>query len=162
MPDETRCASVKTRPGVEAFKTFVMQHLGGGAGNIKRACGPKSGHSSARAWDWSVPPEDASKADALVDWLLADNAEMFRRAGLAYLIWDREIFSPGRGLHAYHGASPHKDHVHFSFGDRGAEGRTSFYTETPGVLPPRSSSWAGPALGLLAGAASWWLVRGLS
>jgi hypothetical protein len=118
------------------------------------------------------PPQRA-KADELIDWLLRDGAEMFRRAGLRYVIWDKRVWSTlTQDWRPYDGyapdgscpkppcRNPHVDHVHFSFGLEGAAGATSFYDwlrggrpaelpvapETPKALPVA----VGFALGLAA------------
>lgn len=35
--------------------------------------------------------------------------------GVSYVIWNRNIWTPGRGWHPYSGPNPHTDHVHVSF-----------------------------------------------
>lgn len=35
--------------------------------------------------------------------------------GVSYVIYNHQIWSPGRGWHPYHGPNPHTDHVHVSF-----------------------------------------------
>lgn len=173
---EAECTSDRERPGVAAFRDFVLRHQGGGWGNSWRPCnasGRPSGHYSARAWDWMIradDPVERAAADELVDWLLANDGEMFRRAGLLYLVWNRQSWAgyrpEGDRLRTYTRANPHTDHVHFSFSPEGAEGQTSFYRWLDGAtgLPPattpptpnpyaelhRASPW--PAvLGLVAG-----------
>lgn len=143
---ETECDLTTARPGVEAFREFVLRQLGGGKGNIGRPCGATghpSGHYSMRAWDWTTSaddPEQAARAHELLDWLLANDAEMFRRAGLLYVIWDKHKWTAARRKwETYDGWAedgscptapcrhPHRDHVHFSFGKEGADGLTSLY-----------------------------------
>lgn len=127
---EGECAQ-RERDGVHAFIDFVIDRQGGVAGRTLGPCDGKSGHASGRAWDWMISaklPEERAKADELIGWLLANDAEMFRRAGLGYIIWDRRIWSAGRPRwRDYGGRNPHTDHVHFSFNHAGADGRTSFY-----------------------------------
>jgi peptidoglycan hydrolase-like protein with peptidoglycan-binding domain len=73
---------------------------------------------------------------------------MARRFGIMYIIHDRKMwrsYAPERGWAPYYGASPHTDHIHFSFNYDGAAGRTSWWT---GVatrsyltsLPPAAAS----------------------
>lgn len=124
---------------------------------LSGTCTGVSGHNSGRAWDWSIRadiPADAARVQALLSWLLADGAEMFRRAGLSYVIWDKKIFSAKHPeWRPYDGydedgscarascRDPHTSHVHFSFNEAGADGLTSFYdwlgstTGTPAPLP---------------------------
>lgn len=138
------------------FLKFVLKHQGGSQGRTLGPCDHISGHASGRAWDWMIRAdvtEERAKADELIDWLLANNAEIFRRAGLAYIIWDKQIYSaldprwkPYDGFDEAGDCirppcrSPHTDHVHFSFNIPGADGKTSFYrwlgADMPEVVPP--------------------------
>lgn len=164
------------------FRDFVLANCGGRHGNTVRACVDRpSGHSSGRAWDWMVNASDEQEkaaADGLIAWLLANDAELFRRAGLTYLIWDRRSWSAvGKGWHPYDGfdeagrcpsgscRNPHLDHVHFSFSKEGADGKTSFYdwlrVGSPQLVPapsPRptakASVGAGAAIGFVLGVAA--------
>jgi hypothetical protein len=186
--DESVCDQ-RERPGVHAFLKFVIEHQGGRIGRtVAGTCSAtKSGHNSGRAWDWMIRadvPEERARADELLDWLLANDAEMFRRAGLSYIIWDRKVWSAmmGGGWRNYDGfdsegdciaapcRNPHIDHVHFSFTVPGADGRTSFYkwldAGAPAVpVPPPAPlaavnalpAVAGFAIGL--GASWWWATR---
>jgi hypothetical protein len=127
------------KPGVQAFRSFVLcrsepwRDLG-----ILRPCsvGHPSDHHAGMAWDWAAQaaiPEDAEMAAELLDWLLSADPDgnldaMYRRVGLTYIIWDGYLFSSRtRSWQPYSGSSPHRDHVHFSFGHDGAFGQTSFY-----------------------------------
>lgn len=141
----------KERPGVHQFIKFVIEHQGGTIGRTLGPCNGHSGHAAGRAWDWMIRadvPEERARADELIDWLLANDAEMFRRAGLGYIIWDRKIWSafrpqwsPYDGFDADGGCprppcrDPHISHVHFSFNWPGADGRTSFYKWLSGDQP---------------------------
>jgi len=155
--DESACEPNAYRPGVLAFKDFVLEHQGGSNGGTARPCGGStSGHHAARAWDWMIDaydPEQKARADELLDWLLANDAELFRRAGLAYVIWDKKAWSAFKPYwHPYDGfddqgrcssncRNPHTNHVHFSFNWPGADGKTSFYrwlgTDQPVKPPPQ-------------------------
>ena len=138
------------KPGVVLFRDFVVEQVGGGAGSITRPCeqGSASHHEEGRAWDWAVRadnPVDAAAVETLLSWLMAPDAEgrphaMLRRAGIDYVIWDRQIWNArDRVWSAYDGyddagdcPSPpcrhaHRDHVHVSFGWPGANAATSFY-----------------------------------
>jgi hypothetical protein len=90
-------------------------------------------------------PVDVAAVETLFSWLMAPDAAgtphaMLRRAGLDYLIWDRQIWNArDRVWIPYDGydeagdcPSPpcrnaHRDHVHFSFSWPGARAETSFY-----------------------------------
>lgn len=136
------------KPGVVAFRAFVLEHLGGLDSGIcrTRGCPPStSEHHEGRGWDWGVhvtKPADMERVDKLFEWLLKNDAENFRRAGLRYMIWDGKIWSSGRPQWIpYSGWSPHRDHVHFTFSWPGARAETSFYKwlkagGKPGPTPP--------------------------
>lgn len=166
------------KPGVEAFAKFVVEHQGGRYGRIVGPCGVRSGHASGRAFDWMIEadlPDERQAAEELLKWLLARDAEMFRRAGLRYVIWDRQIFSsrspawrPYDGYDAS-GACPsppcrhpHRNHVHFSFSREGAAGQTSFYAWLRDGAPAHPQPPAPtPGAPKQASAASlWWTALG--
>jgi hypothetical protein len=159
--DESVCDPNAHRPGVLAFKDFVLEQLGGGSYGTARPCvpGQLSGHHSARAWDWAMDasdPDDVARVNELLEWLTANGAELFRRAGLSYMIWNKRSWSALRPeWRPYDGfdeegkcakvrcRDPHTNHVHFSFNWPGAEGETSFYQwlasgrpVKPPVVPP--------------------------
>jgi hypothetical protein len=126
------------KPGVEAFRDWVMSTFGGESFGIGRDCdiGKPSDHHEGRAWDWKVDassPDDQARVHAFFDWLFAADPDgnidaMFRRTGLSYLIWDRmSWYAWRRDWQPYTRENPHTDHVHFSFGTPGAMGETSFY-----------------------------------
>jgi hypothetical protein len=134
----TECFDVE-QPGVVAFRTLLQQRYGANGGGIKRACGQggASDHKEGRAYDWMLDannPADRARADEVLGWLLATDRHgnshaMVRRLGITYIIWNREIWSVwNRSWQPYTGASPHTDHIHFSFGWEGARGQTSFFT----------------------------------
>jgi len=194
------------KPGVELFRDFVLTQLGGESSGIYRPCelGGPSHHHEGRAWDWRVDasnPQDAAAVDTLLDWLLAPDEHgephaMLRRAGIDYIIWDAAIWNARtRSWEAYDGfdeqgrcaapggcRSPHRDHVHFSFGWPGARAETSFYDwlrngdqpQPPSPLPieapvplrkrselPPPATLSGGALltGVASFAAGYYLVR---
>lgn len=151
---EREC-DLSEKPGVRLFRDFVLGHEGGWDGGIVRPCpsgdAPASGHYSGRAWDWMISalePGEKARADEVIDWLLANDAEMFRRVGLTYLIWDkrkwgglRARWEPYDGFDV-HGQctrdvcrNPHVSHVHFSFSKAGAAAETSFYDWLQGGEP---------------------------
>lgn len=151
--DGQSTCSPTDKPGVRAFRKFVLaQYPGTGAGNISRACtsGGTSEHKEGRAWDWGVSKSNAAEraaADELLAWLVAadeygNDAAMARRAGIMYVIWNRQIWSTWAGWQTYcvpkknvgcvkpgtdQVRHPHTDHVHFSFTWAGAKKKTTFY-----------------------------------
>ena len=133
------------KPGTAFFRQWVIERYGqapGAAENIARACkmgGPiTSEHQEGRAWDW-FPPNKAT-GDRLISDLLANGAELARRAGVMYFLWQRKHWrsypfagSPAGSFGPFSSQNPHLDHVHFSFSILGGNGETSFYV--PGVAP---------------------------
>lgn len=165
------------KPGVVAFRDFTLEHVGGRDVGISRGCdvGKASEHHEGRAWDWGLnagDPEEAAKADEMIEWLLAPDEHgephaNFRRAGMRYMIWNRRIWSTGpKEWRPYTGVNPHTDHVHFSWGWPGAMAQTSLYDWMGrGAPPPPSPLTPSPvspfasalpfALGMAMG---WWLA----
>lgn len=158
--DESACEPNDPKAGVVAWANFLVENVGGGKGRIMGPCNGRSGHAAGRAFDWMVSaldPVDKAKADAVIEWLLANDAEMFRRVGLAYIIWNKKIWSAGSKIwKPYDGfaadgscpsppcRNPHTDHVHFSFNWPGAAGETSWYRWLEGsrpVEPPAPVPW---------------------
>ena len=126
------------RPGTVAFRELLRTTYGGSIGPTTRSCSNgTTEHSDGRAYDWMLDagkPADAEKAAAMIQWLVGPDdkgvvAGNARRLGVMYIIWDRKIWGSYNGVwKAYSGASPHRDHVHFSLSWDGALGRTSFWT----------------------------------
>lgn len=124
------------KPGVIAFRDWVLAELGGKSLGIVRACDAPwleiSVHNEGRGWDWA-PPNKAA-ADELIACLLKERNRMrdalARRAGIRVIIWQRRIWiSDGQGWRDYtkKGGDPHTGHVHFAFSRRGAAAQTSLY-----------------------------------
>ena len=136
--------SPTAKPGVVSFRDQVLRSYSWTRSlGIVRACdvGGRSEHKEGRAWDWGVNAGSARDAAAVRDlfaWLFATDKygnrhAMLRRLGIQYVIWNRQIFSAynvSAGWRAYTGASPHTDHVHFSFSWPGASKVTSYWDGT--------------------------------
>lgn len=88
--------------------------------------GSKFGISNIGGWraQGSVPGSDHPKGlaldlmtrsknvgDRLADYAVAN----YKALGIKYVIWWRQIWTPGKGWKPYSGPSPHTDHVHVSF-----------------------------------------------
>lgn len=139
-------------PGVRAFEKLTLAaYPNTTSDGDMRACsdGGTSEHKEGRAWDWAVDHRVASQrraGEAMLAWLFATdshgNADAeFRRLGLMYVIWNKQIWgSWDRRWEPYSCSGVtacHVDHVHFSFGWAGAEGRTSYWTGTvSGTVEP--------------------------
>ncbi len=125
----------RDKPGVSAFAALMRANYKTGATGISRSCqADSSEHYEGRALDWMLSlndPQQKAVADSVVTWLSANNGAMARRFGISYIIWNTKMwreYAPERGWAAYGGASPHTDHIHFSFSWDGAMGRTSWWT----------------------------------
>lgn len=151
---QSSCSST-AQPGVTAFRELVVATYPClGSGSINRGCsvGGKSEHKEGRAWDWPVNVGHAAP-EALLGWLLASDAQgnphaMARRLGLMYIIWNRKIwkaYQPSKGWQSYSGASPHTDHVHFSFSWAGAKKQTSFWQGGASAPTPTDPTPTDPA-----------------
>ncbi len=125
------------KPGVVAFQELVLSYWGhGGTYGIVRSCsvGGQSEHKEGRAWDFKLDPNDYGDQVAgqrIIDWLLKNDAEMARRVGIMYIIWNERIWSTydrEDGWRPYHGPDNHTSHIHFSFSWNGAMKRTSWWT----------------------------------
>ena len=153
------------KPGVRAFSSLVLNAYRDTTSlGIVRDCGigGASEHKEGRAWDWGVSAYNAkhvAEVNELLTWLMATDKAgnpraHLRRLGIMYVIWNKKIFkaySPAAGWQPYTGASPHTDHVHFSFGWAGARKTTSFFDGTvaavdygPGGAPAPSAPKPAP------------------
>lgn len=146
------------KAGVVAFAELLLEaYPVSGSSGISRDCaqGGRSEHKEGRAFDWAVsvsnPQQRAAAEDALAKLLATDEAgnrhALFRRFGLMYVIWNRQIFSatqPDAGWRPYACSSAasfddcHVNHVHFSFSSAGAEMRTSWWKLTPTATPRKA------------------------
>jgi hypothetical protein len=143
----------KAAPGVRAFERLLLKTYPAttSLGDM-RACsvGGRSEHYDGRAFDWGADhrvPAQRKAGQSLLRWLLArdeagNEAAMFRRLGLMYVIWNKRIWGTwGHGGWRPYSCSGvtdcHVNHVHFSFGWAGARQKTSYWTgEVAGVLLP--------------------------
>jgi hypothetical protein len=129
-----------SKPGVVAFRDLLNATYGSHWSNILRPCtGAPSEHLAGRALDWSLNAglaSDRATADDIFRWLFAtdrygNSYAMARRLGVMYIIWNGRIWGSYRaaeGWRSYGGASPHTDHIHFSFSRAGALKQTSYWT----------------------------------
>ncbi|HVL88994.1 MAG TPA: hypothetical protein VM841_02040 [Actinomycetota bacterium] len=179
--DAQDTCSPPAKPGVLAFRKLVLgTYPGTRSLGISRGCGVggRSEHKEGRAWDWGVNvnrPAERAAADALIGWLLATDEfgnrhAMARRLGIMYIVWNRTIWGSYRsdqGWRAYNGASPHTDHVHFSFAWPGANGATSFWTGAVATMPGgnggggsfRDAGGGGSVRGVPRDGERWWRNR---
>ncbi len=123
------------RPGTSALGELLAADYGGGAIGYARSCvRGTTEHSDGRALDWMLDahdPADLAIADRALGWMLANDAEVARRLGVQYIIWNGKIWRAYRassGWAPYSGWSPHTDHIHISLTWDGAMKRTSWWT----------------------------------
>lgn len=90
--------------------TFGITNIGGfaTAGHI-----PDSDHYKGLALDVMIGGAPPGTGQNVANWAV-NNA---KNLGITYVIWNRQIWDSrdGKGWVAYHGTSPHTDHVHISF-----------------------------------------------
>lgn len=168
---QTRCEPT-AQPGVVEFAALLLEaYPASGWSGISRDCGVRgtSEHKEGRAFDWAVSaanPLQRAAAQAALDRLLATDEAgnrhaLFRRFGLMYIIWDRQVFRsyrPDEGWQPYScdpGAGYddcHVRHVHFSFSTAGAQRQTSWWTRPD--APTAGPDAGGPVAGAEGGGGS--------
>lgn len=74
---------------------------------------PGSDHPKGRAIDLMI--NDIKNGKATGTALANDIIKNYKAWDVSYVIWNRYIWSPGKGWRRYNGPSPHTDHVHVSF-----------------------------------------------
>jgi hypothetical protein len=88
-----------------------------------------SKHYQGLALDVMVPL--GAEATRIADYFAGPG---YRPFAVDNVIHDHRIYNAGRGWHAYHGASPHTDHVHIDFHDQGGDGMMVPASESVGCL----------------------------
>jgi hypothetical protein len=129
------------------------------SGDAWAPCGShseRSLHDSGKAWDWVLadgdvvaPAELRAQADELLEWLLEDlrfQRDMrARRLGIVEMIWFGRLWtSETKKWDPYPLAdcsdpevsnnTCHRNHVHFTFSDAGAGGRTTWWDGFAGFI----------------------------
>lgn len=88
---------------------YGIKTIGGrGPGSV-----PGSDHPKGRALDFMI--NNVKGGHARGEALANDVIRNYKSWNVKYVIWNRYIWSPGRGWRKYSGPSPHTDHVHVSF-----------------------------------------------
>jgi hypothetical protein len=146
---QTACAP-KPKAGTQALGRWVVRSYGGGYGRISSSCrgGSVSEHKEGRAFDWSLDAAraaDRARASRFLSRIFAagptgEPAELARRMGVMYVIWNDRIYASYDQFRArpYKSSSckklagcsktlRHRDHVHISLTRGGGLGRTSWY-----------------------------------
>ncbi len=135
------CLSYVEQPGVADFSNLLRAEYGRADWGIHRACSEpgNSEHKEGRALDYPFNVNNATQkaqAEQLLAWLMATDQygnthALIRRLGIMYIIWNGRIwysYRASQGWQDYDGASPHTDHIHFSFGWPGARKQTTWWT----------------------------------
>ncbi len=113
-----------------------------------------SDHYAGRAFDWmmnksggNASPIEKARGDSLVSWLLEEVDGVphmrVRRLGIKYIVWYNRIWSTTNKGWKEHkdclsggNGDCHRNHVHFSFGEAGANGNVSWWgAAQPGPAP---------------------------
>lgn len=146
---QTSCEPSAKRGTIRLARLLTRTYPGTRTGT-SRTCGPSpsSEHQQGRAIDWMVSvrkPAERAKAQAVLSWLLASDAQhnryaMARRLGVMYLIWNNRIWSasrPEEGWRPYSDCAEnrarsadsqcHRNHIHISLSWEGARGVTSYW-----------------------------------
>ncbi|RJK98096.1 hypothetical protein [Vallicoccus soli] len=153
---QTTCTSTIGAGTAWFARMAVRTYPGSTNMGILRACGSggQSEHKEGRAFDWGVDARvarEGAMATAMHKWLLKDDAEIARRLGIMYIIFNDRILSVyrlqdgwrpyvhascrGRALSQCSPTLRHVDHVHYSFSRAGGAGRTSFWQGPDAVAP---------------------------
>lgn len=146
-----KTCSPKAKPGAVAAQKWAVATYGGRAGGISRACGGGlSEHKEGRAFDWTLDARkaaDRARAQRYLTALFAtgpsgERAELARRMGVMYVIWNDKMYASyrqfaatayvssscrGKPLSRCSATLRHRDHVHVSLSVAGGAGRTSWY-----------------------------------
>ena len=149
--------SPAAKPGTAVLGRWTVATYGGRFGSISRTCSGSSvsEHKEGRAFDWTLNAKrkaDRARAARFLAALLAtgpsgERAELARRMGVMYVIWNDRMYPAYDQFRAkpYQSRScptlrkcsktlRHRDHLHISLTREGAAGRTSWYAgRVPGV-----------------------------
>ena len=162
---QTTCAPA-AKPGTVVLARWLVATYGGRSGPISRSCAGSSvsEHKEGRALDWTLnarTKRDRARAARFLAAAFAtgpsgERAELARRMGVMYVIWNDRIYASYRqfaprpylssGCRTVRRCSKtlrHRDHLHVSLTRAAAAGRASWYAgRVPGVtvVPPPETS----------------------
>jgi hypothetical protein len=146
---QTRC-NPGAKAGTVALGRWLVRHHGGRFGGISRSCSGRSTseHKEGRAFDWTLDARRAGHRARAARFLRAafatgpsgERAELARRMGIMYVIWNDRTYASYRQFAAkpYLSSSckrrskcsrtlRHRDHMHISLTRAAAVGRSSWY-----------------------------------
>ena len=158
---QTQC-SPPAKPGTTVLGRWIVANHGGGFGPISRSCAGTSvsEHKEGRAFDWTLLARrsaDRARAARFMQRAFAtgptgEPAELARRMGIMYVIWNDRMYPAynqfrakpyvssscrGKPLRRCSRTLRHRDHMHISLTREGGMGRTSWYVgRVPGTVVP--------------------------
>ncbi|HUS26004.1 MAG TPA: hypothetical protein VMY99_01495 [Nevskiaceae bacterium] len=111
----THCSG-KAQPGTVRLAAYVKRTWHTGGPQIYSCRKVRGGdglslHAEGRAADLFLDAgsrTERARGNAVFRWVIQHAGQL----GVQEVIWNRDIWSPGKGLHAYYGDNPHTDHVH--------------------------------------------------
>lgn len=138
------------KPGTKTLARWMVASFGGAYGSISRPCagGSVSEHKEGRAFDWTLDAYSSPDRDRALRFLRSifatgptgERAELARRMGVMYVIWNDRIYAAYDqfAARAYLSSSckttstcsktlRHRDHMHVSLTRAGGLARTSWY-----------------------------------
>jgi hypothetical protein len=148
--DPQTVCSAWAKPGAKVLSRWIVAGYGGRQGAIARACPGRSvsEHKEGRALDWTLSAASATDRARAARFLAAafatgpsgERAELARRMGIMYVIWNDRMYAAYRQFQprAYLSSGckkvatcsrtlRHRDHMHISLTRAGSMGRTSWY-----------------------------------
>ncbi len=164
-----KVCSPSAKPGTLAMARWVVATQGGRFGSISRSCAGSSTseHKEGRAFDWTLNARSAADRARAARFLAlltrtgpsGEAAELARRMGVMYVIWNDRIYAAYDQFRprAYRSSScrklkrcsrtlRHRDHMHISLTRAGGQGATSWYVgRVPGAKPPAPPPTLPPA-----------------
>ncbi len=134
--DIPRSCTSGAQAGTTAFAQYVIarfqtRNLGTFNCRSVRGGSSLSLHGEGRAFDAGLNVSNAAekaRGDQLFLWTIQNAANI----GAQEIIWNRQIWTPRKGLHVYSGENPHVDHVHIGLNWDGARQLSPFFTTGAG------------------------------
>jgi len=124
----TGCTGGPTKGAKNLLAFLQSKFPGGTSGGIYNCRNVRGGssfslHSEGRAVDYMLSiHKSAQKAigDNIVNFFISNGAANALKFGVQEVIWNRKIWTHGKGQRAYTGQNPHEDHVHIGMNKWGA------------------------------------------
>jgi len=105
--------------GARNLETYMKNNFGGTRTEIFNCRDVRGGattslHGEGRAVDFYANKADGNRAFEALQTIACQN-------GIQEIIWDKQIWTDGKGVRPYNGVHPHHDHVHIGLNKCGAE-----------------------------------------